>query len=301
MKGARLSELEGEYRRYLVEVRALAEGSLPRRMKTFRRFARFLAEEKRVRSARRVSLNLVYQFLELCARGNGRCHAKAEREGIKSILQFLHFTGRFRKDLSEHLIAPRVWRFADVPKAFSEKELSRMLAGLKAETPYDHRERLVMLLFICYGLRLSEVARIGLDDIDLRRKTITIGKRKNAGPLVLPLLPAVEEALQGHLTRFRPRGLKTRRLFVTIKRRNHAPSSWRAIHEVIKKFLRRCGLEGSATKFRHTLATHLINSGARLEAIQAVLGHRRSDSTRIYAKVHWEALREVADNYSLLL
>lgn len=300
MKDLALSQLEDEFRRYLLGVRALSVRSLPRRIKTFRRLARFLAD-RRVRSARRVSLDLVYEFLEGCARGNGRRHAKSEHETIRSILRFLHFTGRLRKDLAAHLIAPCVWRLADVPDSFSEKELTRMLAGLRAETPYDHRERLVMLLFICYGLRLGEVTRLELGDFDLRMKTLTVRERKNAVPLVLPLLSAVEDALGGYIEHFRPPGLKTRRLLVSIKRRSRAPLKELAVHEIIKKFLRRCGLEGCATKFRHTLATHLINSGARLEAIQAVLGHGQSDSTRVYAKVHWEALREVADNYSLVL
>ena len=298
MKDIALSQLENDFRSYLVGVRALSERSLPRRIRTFRRLTRFLAD-RRVRSARRVSLELIYEFLAGCASGNSRRHAKTVHEDVRSILRFLHFAGRLRKDLAAHLIAPCVWRLADVPNAFSGRELTRMLSSLKAETPYDHRERLVMLLFICYGLRLGEVTRLELGDFDLCMKTLTVRERKNIDPLVLPLLPAVEDALGGYLEHFRPPGLKTRRLLVSIKRRSRAELMTTGIHEIVKKFLRRCGLQGSATKFRHTLATYLINSGARLEAIQAVLGHRRSDSTRIYAKVHWEALREVADNYSL--
>jgi site-specific recombinase XerD len=300
MGNTALSELENEFRYYLLSVRAMSERSLPRRIKTFRRLARFLAD-RRVRSAGRVSLQIIYEFLEGCARGNSRRHAKTVHEDVRSILTFLHFTGRLRRDLAAHLIAPCVWRLANVPKAFSEKDTACMLASLRAETPYDHRERLVMLLFICYGLRLGEVTRLELGDFDVRMKTVTVRERKNAVPLVLPLLPAVEEALRGYLEHFRPAGLRTKRLFVTIHRRSRAPVTWQAIHEIIKRFLRRCGLEGSATKFRHTLATYLVNSGARLEAVQAVLGHRSSDSTRVYAKVHLDALREVADNYSMKL
>jgi site-specific recombinase XerD len=300
MKDKPLSWMESEYKQYLLEVRAMSERSLPNHLKIFRRFARFLAE-KRVWSARRVSLNLVYEFLEGCVRGKSRRYAKTTHYIIRSILRFLHFTGRLEKDLSSEMMAPCMWRLADIPKSFSDKELTHMLSNLGAESSYDHRERLIMLLFICYGLRLGEVTRMDLDSIDLARKTITVRERKNVEPLVLPLLPAVEEALGGYLKHFRPPGVSTKRLFVTIKHRSRAPLTEDAVHHIVKKFLRRCGLQGSAVKFRHTLATHLINSGVRLEAIQAVLGHRRSESTRVYAKVHWEALREVAENYSLLL
>jgi len=300
MKDVYLSELEAEYRKYLLEVRALRAGSLPRRFKSYRLFVKFLSE-KRVRSARRVTLNLAYEFLENQARGKRKRTVKTLHEDVTSLLRFLHFSGRLPQDLTKHMTAPCIWKLGDVPKAFSEKELSHMLACLKAETPYDHRERLVMLLFICYGLRLGEVTNLCLDDIDVRAKTVKVRDRKNAQDLVLPLLPPVEDAFRGYIDHFRPANLKTKRIFVTIKRRSRAPSNSLAIHEVIKKFLHRCGLEGCATMFRHTLATHLINKGARLESIQAVLGHRKSDSTRVYAKVHWEALREVADNFSLNL
>ena len=300
MKNMALSELEGEFRRYILEVRSLSEGTLRRLLVIFRRLARFLAK-KRIRSARRISPGLVYEFLEGCVRGNGRRHAKSVHESTKTVLRFLHFARHLSKDLSEHLIAPCMWRLADIPRAFSDKEIARMFSNIRSKSPYDHRERLVMLLFICYGLRLREVTRIKLDDIDWRMKTITIRERKNAVALVLPLLPAVEDALRGYLDYFRPKNLITKRLFVTIHRRSRAPLKELAIHEIVKKFLRRCGVNGYATRFRHTLATHLINSGVRLEAIQAVLGHKRSDSTRVYAKVHWEALREVADNYSMSL
>ncbi len=300
MKGMPFLKLEDEFRRYLLETRALNERSIKKHMLAFRQLGAFL-KTRRVRAARRVSLGPVYEFLELRSRGRARRYVQTLHGSVRQVLRFLHFVRAVPDDLSEQMIAPHVWKLADVPEAFSTKELAHMLASLRAETRYDHRERLVMLLFICYGLRLKEVTQMTLDDIDLSRKTVTVRERKNALPLVLPLMRPVEEALGGYLEHFRPEGLKTRRLFVTIKRRSRAELMTTGIHEIVKKFLRRCGLQGSATKFRHTLATYLINAGARFEAIQAVLGHRRSDSTRIYAKVHWEALREVADNYSLLL
>jgi site-specific recombinase XerD len=300
MKREPLSDLEDEYRTYLLEVRSMSEGSLPKRLGTFRRLVRFLAE-KRVRSARRVSLALAYEFLERCARGNSRRHAKSCHDAVRLILRFLHFTGRLREDLAGHMIAPCVWKLADVPMGFSDKEIALMLSSLRSETPYDHRERLVMQLFISYGLRSSEVPRLNVDDFDLRRKTLTVRQRKNVDPLVLPLLPAVEEALVGYLEHFRPQGLRTKRLFVTIHFRSRAPLRWQGVYHIVKNFLRRCGLEGSATKFRHTLATHLLNSGVSLDAIRALLGQRRSDSALVYTKVYLEALREAAGNYSLLL
>jgi len=295
-----LLDLEDEYRRYLSEVRALRPLSIERLISEFRRFGRFL-KEKQVRSAQRVSLDLAYEFLEERGSVHSRNSVGTLHGGVKSILRFLHFAGLLPEDITKGMLGPRTWALAGLPRAFSDDEYARMLAGLRAETPYDHRERAVMLLLICYGLRRAEVARLTLNDIDWRDKTVSIHERKSGVPLTLPLLPPVEEALRDYLTHFRPGNLKTRRLFVTIKRRSRAPLKPVAVHHIAKTFLRRCGIEGCITMFRHTLATRLVNGGASLLAVQGLLGHRSFNSTRIYAKVHWEALREVAQNYSLLL
>lgn len=298
MKGPSFSQLEDQYRQYLSDVRDLRPRSITNHLKVFRRFRDFL-KTRRVRAARRVSLNLVYAFFAECSRGRTRASMGALHQRVGSILRFLCFTHILPRDLSRQMITPRVWKLAHIPEGLSDEELARVFAELRAETPYDHRERAMVLLLACYGLRLGEIAHLSLGDVDWRNKTIRIRERKNRVPLVLPLIPPVEDALRGYLAHFRPRDAKTTRLFVSILYK--APLNQETIRLVVKTFLHRCGLDGCASRFRHTLATRLINAGVSLDVIQAVLGHRSSDSTRIYAKVHWKALREVAENYSLLL
>ncbi len=300
MRNPSLSELESEYRQYLVEVRALGPASAKDYVYSFRRFCDFL-KTRRVRAARRVSLNLAYAFLEEFSRGRSRRTVRVMHARTRSILRFLHFARVLPRDLSRDMIAPRTWKLADVPQAFSRKDTVRVFANLRSETPYDLRERAMVLLFVCYGLRVGEVTGMDLDDIDWRRKIITIRQRKNRVPLILPLLPPVEEALREYVVHSRPPDVRSKRLFVAMSHRKKASLTRRLVAKIVAKFLHRCGLEGSANKFRHTLATRLINSGVRLEAVQAILGHRQLESTRIYAKIHWEALREVARNYSMFL
>jgi site-specific recombinase XerD len=298
--GAFFSELEGRYREYLTSVRSLHPFTIACRLRFFRRFRDFL-KARRVRAARRVSLDLVYAFLESCSRGRSRWNAVTLHGWMRSILQFLYFGKVLRRDLSGDMIAPPIWRFADVPDSFSEEELARMFEGLRSETSYDLRERAMMLLFICYGLRLGEVRLMKVDDIDFQRKTISILERKNRVPLVLPLLPVLEEAVREYLARARPPGAGSARLFVAFHRKRRAPLTQQMLCQIVTKFLRRCGLKGSSRKFRHTLATRLVNSGVRMHVIQAVLGHGDAESTWLYAKVHLKALREVAENFSMLL
>lgn len=299
-KAVPFCELEGEYRRYLSEVRASRPASIAGHLYFFRMFRDFL-KARHVRAARKVSLDLAYAFLEDLARRYSSSSMMTLHWSVRSILRFLHFRRVLPDDLSRQMITPRTWRLARLPKAFSAEEIDRLLANLRSKTPYDCRERLMMLLFMRYGLRRGELIRIDVDDIDRRRKTITIRERKNAIPLVLPLLPQVEEALRDYLDRCRPEGLRTRRLLVTVKDQGGAPLGMSGVYHVIRRFFRRAGVRGPAGRFRHTLATRLMNAGVSIETIRGLLGHRRSDSTRIYAKLNLKALREVADNYSKLL
>lgn len=291
-------KLEEDFTRYLLGVRGLRYRTIEDYVPIFRRFGNFL-KSKGVSAARRITLNLAYEFFEKLAAGCSRKSIKTIGVTVRHILRFLYFTGELSNDLSKQIITSRVWNLADVPKSFTESETARMIENLRYETPYDRRESAIALLLICYGLRRGELANIMMDDIDWQSKTITIHERKNGPPLVLPILPSVEKALKDYLAYSRPKELKTRRLWISIHLRNKTPLNERGIHRVVKKFLRRCGTDGSVTKFRHTLATYLINSGVSLNAIGELLGHQSLDSTRIYAKVHWEALREVAQNYSL--
>lgn len=292
--------MKDDFKRYLLEVRGLAERGIGKHTLTFRRFGNFL-KGKRVIKPQCVTLGLTYEFLEKHAAGCSRRSIETLRSSVRYALRFLYFSGKLSQDISNQMITPRVWKLAHIPESFTESETARMLENLRYETPYDYRERAIVLLLICYGLRLRELTGMTLDDIDWQNKTITIRERKNRVPLVLPILPAVEKAINDYLMHFRPEGLSTRRLWVTIHLRSREPIMERSVQDIVKKFLQRCGIDGCVTKFRHTLATYLVNSGISMEAIQSVLGHRQLDSTRIYAKVHWEALREVAQNYSLNL
>lgn len=222
MKGPSFSELEGRYRRYLASARGLSPASIANHIWVFRKFRDFL-KARRVRAARRVTLDLAYAFLEQLAHGYARRSMATMHGSVTRILRFLRFSRIAPRDLSEDMIAPRTWSLSGIPKGFTDDDIAHMLTAFRTETPYDYRERAVMVLFIYYGLRPGEVRQMTLDDIDWRNKTITIRERKNRMPLVLPLLPPVEEALRGYLEHFRPHGLRTRSLFVTIARRSRAP------------------------------------------------------------------------------
>ena len=208
MKSRTFEALEDDFRRYLLTVRGNAERSLKKHTKAWRMLAEFL-RRKRIRAASRLTLSLAYEFLEQRCRGRRKKYIQTLQGSLRHVFRFLYFTRVLRGNLAEKLIATRLFALAEVPKGFTDQEYMRVREHLRDPGFADPRARAVMQLFVSYGLRLGEVAGLRLDDVDWARKTITARERKNRVPLVLPLLPEVEDALRAYLRYRRPTGSKT--------------------------------------------------------------------------------------------
>lgn len=296
----KLSELEEDYRRYLQQVRALGPDSVKLRLWVFRRFANFLNAGK-IHAVRQLGLEQAYEFLETLGVGRRHSYVKSIHASVKSIFRFLYFGRLLPHDFAEMMLKPRSWKLAGLPRGLASEEVALVMQSLRIETWQDHRERAVILLFLYYGLRRGEVARLSHEDIDWRKNTIAIPKRKNFVPLILPLVPAVAEALRSYLAHPETAPRATWKRYA---RAGNIPVfllRGPAIGCLVSEFMQRCRLKGSSGAFRHTLATRLINNQLPLHTLQALLGHTVSETTLIYAKVDLHSLREVAENDSLFL
>jgi len=154
-----------------------------------------------------------------------------------------------------------------------------------------------MLLFAArLGLRASEIARLGLDDIDWRSGTVQIRTRKTGHGALLPLPGEVGEALVEYLQRGRPAS-EDRHVFLLHAERVGAPIDRHVVGDAVRRALRRAGIDAPTSGvnlLRHSLATGLVAHGASLKEIADLFGHRALSSTHVYAKVDLPGLREVA-------
>jgi len=215
---------------------------------------------------------------------------------LRSLLRFLFLDGQTEVDLSNAVPPVRRWRFAAVPPLLTPEEVEKVIAATDRSTARGRRALAVLLLLARLGLRAGEVAALQLDDIRWKAGEIVI-RGKGRVHDRLPLLDDVGEALVLYLREARGPSA-SRHVFL----RRCAPrvglSGPSAVCEVARQALRRAGLRpagrAAAHIFRHSLATRMIRSGASLEEISQVLRHRKIDSTRLYAKVEFDALRGVA-------
>ncbi len=189
---------------------------------------------------------------------------------------------------------PANWQLASLPKALSSAEVERLLGSLGHGGRSARRGDAMVRCALDLGLRGSEVARLGLDDIDWRGGTVTLRRTKSRREDILPLPEATGRAIADYLRFERP--LTTNRsVFVRHVAPRDQPIGPDLVRKAIRQAYARAGLPYTrAHLLRHTLASRLLEGGSSLKEVADILRHRSLNTTLIYAKLDSKNLATVA-------
>ena len=152
------------------------------------------------------------------------------------------------------------------------------------------------MLFAIYGMRVGEVRALKLDDLDWEKELIYLTRPKPRRRQSYPLSYTVGEAIIGYLKKVRPR-VSQREVFLTVKA-PFQPLTSGSLYDLVSDRLRALGVSlphYGPQSLRHACATRLLAEGLSMKEIGDHLGHRKADTTRVYAKVDLTALRQVAN------
>jgi site-specific recombinase XerD len=152
----------------------------------------------------------------------------------------------------------------------------------------DHA--LCLLMLRC-GLRVSEVAKLRLSDIDWEQKSAMIEQGKGRKDRVVYLSSDVIADLRACLEQ-RPSTVPGDLLFWNQKRKNH-PLSAKGIQKKVERYAKAAGIEASCHSFRHTFASNLLEEGAEVVSIKELLGHSSIESSERYAKLSNQRVKQV--------
>jgi len=290
-----LTAAEVLVRKYLDHLRG-QRGLCARSVEVYSPFVRaFVATQRLPERVAPLDASAVRGYLLNRSRDRSSSFVKLLTAALRSLLRFLFLDGKTAVDLSTAVPPVRRWRLAAVPPFLTPEEIERVIAATDRSTARGRRALAILLLLARLGLRAGEVVALELDDIRWDAGEIVV---RGKGRLYdrLPLLDDVGEALALYL---RERGRSTsRRVFLRRRAPHLGLSGPAAVCEVAREALRRAGLRPpgrvAAHVFRHSLATRMIRRGASLGEISQVLRHRSIDTTQLYAKVEFEALRGVA-------
>jgi len=179
----------------------------------------------------------------------------------------------------------------------TREEVKLILAQPNTQTLYGLRDRVILEILYGCGLRSGEAYKLTLDDINMSAKTIHIREAKGAKDRVVPISEMVESWLERYLLLRRLLRPDIKELF--LMEGNHEPMKEGYISTIVQKYVKQTGIAKRVVPhtFRHAFATHLLEEGAGLPHIQALLGHSSLDSTQIYTRV---ALTDLKKGHSML-
>jgi integrase/recombinase XerD len=216
---------------------------------------------------------------------------------VRGFYRFLVVSGHRGDNPAGDLRAPRAWK--TLPKFLSTEEVDRLLQSPDTTQPRGLRDRALIELLYATGLRVSEMVNLRHQDLNLESGYLTCtGKGRKQR-----LVPVGDEAaawLTRYLSEARPALLKKRsspRLFVNA--RGGAALTRVGLWKILKDYGKQAGVRSrlSPHVLRHSFATHLLERGADLRAIQMMLGHRDLSTTQIYTHVLEARLRSVYDKF----
>lgn len=209
---------------------------------------------------------------------------------VRGFHRFLGREGLTDADVSAGLGTPRSPR--SLPKALSVADVARLLAAPIGDEPLPRRDRALLELLYGAGLRISETTELDLDDLDPSDRLVRV-RGKGDKERVVPYGEVAAHALDAWLVGGRPAlAPTTPALFLNARGgRLTRQGAWK----VVTAHAIRVGLsdEVSPHTLRHSFATHLVDGGADVRAVQELLGHASVTTTQIYTLVSRSALREV--------
>ena len=290
-RAARDFWLEG-FRDYLALESGHSEHTVEAYLRDLQRLAEFAAS-KGVRDPGQVSRSLLRDFVYLL-KDLGLSSATIRREvsAVRTYFGFLVGEGRLAADPSDRLESPR--RGRTLPDTLSRSEIEALLASASLDDRLAWRDRALLELGYGAGLRVSELCGLGLTDLLLTENLVRVFGKGGKERLV-PLGRSGIGAVSVYLHQLRPeldRGQSKGRVLLNAHGR---PLSRVGAWGVVKRATTRAGIAKRVTPhtLRHSFATHLLEGGADLRAVQEMLGHADLSTTQIYTHVDREHLRSV--------
>jgi integrase/recombinase XerD len=210
----------------------------------------------------------------------------------RTYFKFMIGEGQMQSDPSERLETPRKWR--TLPEVLTVDEVGKVLGAVSLDEPLVFRDRAMLELAYGAGLRVSEWIDLGVQDLMLEDAVVRVFGKGSKERLV-PIGRVAIGAVGMYLRELRPRlerGEGKGRLFLNARGK---PLSRMGAWKILRKYVQLAGIEKhvSPHTLRHSFATHLLEGGADLRAVQEMLGHADISTTQIYTHVDREYLRSV--------
>lgn len=287
-----------EYENYLRLERALSQNSVQAYVQDVEKLKRFVDLKALEISPLQVTIVELQDFIEFINEMGMSAFSQARIiSGLKSFYRFLLYANEIENDPTNLLEAPKLGR--KLPDTLSIEEIDRILAEIDHAKPEGQRNRAMLETLYSSGLRVSEL--IGLKKANVLwevgfLRVVGKGNKERLVPIgreALKYIKIYEQEIRSHLDiQYGFEGT----LFLN---RRGAQLTRQMVFMIIKKLVTLAGIEKTISPhtFRHSFATHLIEGGADLRAVQEMLGHESITTTEIYTHLDRDYLRQVVQEF----
>jgi integrase/recombinase XerD len=275
---------------------ALEQGSSPRTSEAYRRDVERLAVYAATKGARvpmdissRLLREFVYHLKDL---GLAPASIRRNVSSIRTYFRFLLGDGHVVRDPSERLETPKRWR--TLPDVLSVEEVARLLAAPSLDDPLTFRDRALLELAYGAGLRVSEWITLAVRDVLFEEGLVRVFGKGSKERLV-PIGRSAIGAVAIYLRELRPRLERGEGKGILILNARGRPLTRMGAWKILRHHVEKAQITKhvSPHTLRHSFATHLLEGGADLRAVQEMLGHADISTTQIYTHVDREYLRAV--------
>jgi integrase/recombinase XerD len=215
---------------------------------------------------------------------------------LRNFYGFLLREGLVEADPTEYLRSPKQWQ--TIPKFLNLKEIDKLIEAPDTTRPRGLRDRAMLELLYASGLRVSELCRLGMSDLNLELgvlRTTGKGNKQRLVPVGKEAVRAVEDYLRNGRCGLL-KGRASRYLFITAR---GGCLTRQAFWKLLAGYGRKVGIFHGLTPhvLRHSFATHLLEGGADLRSVQVMLGHADISTTQIYTHVMRSRLRHTVEKH----
>ncbi|UXR79275.1 MULTISPECIES: site-specific tyrosine recombinase XerD [unclassified Staphylococcus] len=291
-----MEEVRDEYLRFIQLEKGLSANTIAAYRRDLNQYIEFLKSQK-VGQLDFVTRDIIQQcFAERHDEGHS---AKSIARFTSTIRSFHQFALRERytsQDPTVLITTPKYER--KLPDVLSIDEVDKLLSSFDLSKTNDYRNRTMLELLYATGMRVSELIFVEIQDINLVMGFVKVFGKGNK-ERIIPLGETVIQYLTHYLEEVRPQLLKKTVTDVLFLNLHGKPLSRQGVWKMIKQVGVKAGLTKRLTPhtLRHSFATHLLENGADLRAVQEMLGHSDISTTQLYTHVSSTQIRKIYQSY----
>ena len=286
-----------DYKSFLRIERGLSQNSIENYAYDIKKLIFYLDEKGIAVSPINISREIVQQFIyDLAKQVNARSQSRVI-SGLRSFFNYLIFEDYIKVNPLEQIESPKIGR--KLPDTLSENEINQLISAIDLSKPQGERNRAMLEILYSCGLRVSELINLKISDLFFDEGFLKVTGKGNKQRFV-PIVPHTQniinlykDSVRSHMT------IHPEHNDILFLNRRGKQLTRAMIFTIIKDLAVKIDLKKNISPhtFRHSFATHLLENGADLRAIQMMLGHESITTTEIYMHVDKSHLKEVMHTF----